>query len=308
MIPIAALRASVKYLSFPLTMGIGTCTAAYLIGIGIHPLLASIATVVPATLVVALLERLFPWEAPSCQRDDRRKEVIADLCHLVVFLCVGPLLQGALVLLVVECNRVLGITSMEALWPRSWPLLVQALLALIVWDLGAYWWHRWTHTQSALWRFHAVHHGGDHLYWLNGARLHPLDLLGLYTCGFTLLGILQVPMPTVVLMQVVAAIHGVFMHANIDLRLGPLNYVFSGIERHRWHHSRLPKEGNNNYGDTLIIFDLLFGTHLLPESRDKPEQMGIDPTRPLPTSYLSQLLFPFRWKDRSSREPSGGMQ
>ena len=35
----------------------------------------------------------------------------------------------------------------------------------------------------------------------------------------------------------VSTVVSAFQHANIDLRFGPLNYIFSSNELHRWHHS-----------------------------------------------------------------------
>ncbi len=51
------------------------------------------------------------------------------------------------------------------------------LLALGVWEFGAYWAHRLAHTNALLWRFHALHHAPARLTVLNNFRLHPFDLV-----------------------------------------------------------------------------------------------------------------------------------
>lgn len=59
---------------------------------------------------------------------------------------------------------------------------------------------------------------------------------------------------------------GLLQHCNVDLRLGWLNYVFSMVEPHRWHHTREIAQSNTNYGSNLSIWDVVFGTFYLPRN------------------------------------------
>jgi sterol desaturase/sphingolipid hydroxylase (fatty acid hydroxylase superfamily) len=77
------------------------------------------------------------------------------------------------------------------------------------------------------------------------------------------------------------------------VRLGPLNWIFSMAEPHRWHHSRTLTEANSNYGSNLIVWDLVFGTFLLPPGA--PREIGIADLPRFPTGYLAHLATPFRW-------------
>ena len=99
----------------------------------------------------------------------------------------------------------------------------------------------------------------------------------------------------VALRALFAAIHGIFQHSNLALELGPLNWIFSMAELHRWHHSRSMEEANCNYGQNLIVWDTLFGTRYLPEDREPPVDVGIPDLPGFPTRYLGQLASPFRW-------------
>ena len=87
----------------------------------------------------------------------------------------------------------------------------------------------------------------------------------------------------------------VFQHCNLDLRLGPLNWIFSMAELHRWHHSTLIVESNRNYGQELIVWDAVFGTRFLPPGREPPERIGIPDLPRFPTGYLAHLSSVFRW-------------
>ena len=93
------------------------------------------------------------------------------------------------------------------------------------------------------------------------------------------------------------AVHGLFQHANIVLRLGPLNWIFSMAELHRWHHSRRVEESNTNFGQNLIIWDIVFGTRFLPADREPPRDIGIAELPSFPMDYWGQLMSPLRWNE-----------
>ncbi|MFQ5566823.1 MAG: sterol desaturase family protein, partial [Paracoccaceae bacterium] len=85
------------------------------------------------------------------------------------------------------------------------------------------------------------------------------------------------------------AVNGFFQHSNVDARLGPLNWLVAGPELHRWHHSRIVRESNTNFGNNLIVWDALFGTRYLPE-----RQVGVLGllNRAYPKDFLGQTLAP----------------
>jgi len=60
---------------------------------------------------------------------------------------------------------------------------------------------------------------------------------------------------------------------------------------HRWHHSMIIKESNKNFGNNLIVWDLLFGTWHLPKAK-KVEQLGLI-NRNYPLGLIEQLKSPF---------------
>ena len=86
-------------------------------------------------------------------------------------------------------------------------------------------------------------------------------------------------------------LNGFFQHCNIEMRMGFLNYIISGPELHRWHHSKFGEESNNNYGNNLIIWDLLFGTWFLPSDREVGDLGLIN--RNYPLGFMHQLGTPF---------------
>ena len=88
-----------------------------------------------------------------------------------------------------------------------------------------------------------------------------------------------------------------FQHSNIDVRLGWLNYLVSGPEVHRWHHSKLIAESNNNYAHSFVVWDLIFGTYFRPRDRQVDSLGLLDPH--YPKGFWRQLGAPFRRKRRA---------
>jgi sterol desaturase/sphingolipid hydroxylase (fatty acid hydroxylase superfamily) len=86
-----------------------------------------------------------------------------------------------------------------------------------------------------------------------------------------------------------------FQHANIAIRLGPLSWIFSIGNLHRWHHSCDRREADLNYGNTYIFLDTIFGTRYLPKDREPPEKVGIAGLDAFPRGFFAQWISPFRW-------------
>jgi sterol desaturase/sphingolipid hydroxylase (fatty acid hydroxylase superfamily) len=184
---------------------------------------------------------------------------------------------------------------------------VQWVYALIIGEFFLYWVHRLAHEWDILWRFHAVHHSAPRLYFLNATRFHPVDLAISNFAPFVPLMALGATAEVMALFSVTSAVHGFFQHANLPMKLGPLNYFFSMAELHRWHHSPILEEANANYGQNLIVWDIVFGTRFLPKDREPPAKIGITGMPNFPMRYWGQLMSPFNWaKLNSENSESSG--
>jgi ornithine lipid hydroxylase len=136
-----------------------------------------------------------------------------------------------------------------------------------------------------------VHHSVEQLYWLNTARFHPLEKALQMSADSLPFLLMRVDARVLALYYVAYAANGFFQHSNIRLHYGPLNYIIGSAETHRWHHSRLPRESNANYGSTVLVWDLLFGTWYLPKGREV-DQLGLqDPS--YPKSFFNLMRAPF---------------
>jgi len=247
---------------------------------------SSYAAVVFGAVAVLLLELTIPYDA-SWRPD--REDVRNDLLFMVVVQMVLPTLL----------TLFFGITLIRALqasdlsvtewWPRDLPIAVQVVLMLLVAELLRYWLHVAAHN-TPLWRLHAVHHSPKKLYWLNVGRFHPAEKAMQFLFDVLPFIVVGVGEPVFAAYFIFYAINGFFQHSNVDARYGALNYVVSGAELHRWHHSKRIEESNNNYGNNLIVWDLVFRSWFLPRDRRVGELGLLNPD--YPTDFVSQLTTP----------------
>jgi sterol desaturase/sphingolipid hydroxylase (fatty acid hydroxylase superfamily) len=145
------------------------------------------------------------------------------------------------------------------------PLCVQALLVVVLGDLGLYWAHRLSHSVPWLWRFHAVHHSVETLDWVAAHREHPLD--GLYSHLFLTLPavLLGVGREEIMAVYVFRGASAVFVHTNVRMPLGPFGFLFGDPVLHRWHHARVERT-RHNFANLAPYLDVLFGTHYRPDN------------------------------------------
>jgi sterol desaturase/sphingolipid hydroxylase (fatty acid hydroxylase superfamily) len=250
-----------------------------------------VSTYLPILLtagVVAWMEARFPHRREWVPGGS---EVQTDLTFMtIVQLAFPPFAAFLFAYALIAPAQALGL-PFSALWPHRLPIWAQAVLMVLAVDFMRYWLHRAAHENRTLWRLHAVHHSVEQLYWLNTARFHPLEKglqMALDSVPFLLM---TVDARVLALYYVAYATNGFFQHCNIRMRYGLLNYIVGSAETHRWHHSREPREANANYGNTVIVWDLLFGTWFLPSEREVGA-LGLH--TPYPRTFLGLMKAPFR--------------
>ena len=281
---------------FPLTMG--AALAFTLVGFSYpganHSLVAGLAVLIFGFLIIPLWERLIPFRATWSKND---RDVTTDVSNLLINSVVTTVEKPLLVVLLVFVTANLSEQFGSNLWPSHWPLLAQLLLMLLVAEFGRYWVHLAAHKVPLLWRLHAIHHSPNRLYFLNAGRFHPLEKIVFQLPEVVPFILLGTNVETIALYFVFNSLHGLFQHSNIKVKLGPLNYIFSMTELHRWHHSKHIEESDRNFGNNLIIWDLVFGTFYYPRDREVEDIGLVNPD--YPKSYIGQLKAPFAQGDIS---------
>jgi sterol desaturase/sphingolipid hydroxylase (fatty acid hydroxylase superfamily) len=250
---------------------------------------------------VATLERLLPRYADW---NHSKGDLLADVIWFPTNLIWAGSLSALWAVLTLKVAIALQAAVGSPVWPGGWPLGVQVALACLVAEFFAYWPHRWMHENAFLWRFHSVHHSPKRVYWLNGIRAHPGEHVFRGFFSAIPLAVLGAPPEVLAYWTILTRVGGLFQHANIDFALGPFAWLFSIGELHRWHHAADKHEADHNYGDTFIVWDVVFGTRYLPSDRPAPHEVGIAGLEAYPKDWLGQVLAPFRIEaiERESEE------
>lgn len=282
------MRRIVQYTAYPAVLLGSLWGNLGLMEAGAGVLLSTYLPVTVGTLMVIGMEITMPYRAawkPS------RTDVAQDSMFLALVHVAWPkmLAIGAAYLLFDVWNS--RGWSTFVWWPREWPVPMQTIMMALMVDSTRYWLHRISHEWAPLWRFHAVHHSPHRLYTLNVGRFHPIDKGLQFLLDSLPFIVMGVPQAALSLYFVWYAVNGFFQHSNADVKLGWLNYLVSGPELHRWHHSMWTQESNNNYGNHLIVWDWLFGTRYLPPDREVG-LLGLM-NRRYPGGFIDQMSAPF---------------
>jgi sterol desaturase/sphingolipid hydroxylase (fatty acid hydroxylase superfamily) len=231
----------------------------------------SLLVIVGASVGIALLERVFPYQ-PG-QRILRR----GFWLDFAVYGLLQSWVLGLVISWVIrEIDAASGGVSGLGL-VRGWPVWVQLVFFVVTHDLYIYVFHRAMHGSTWLWRVHEAHHSTREVDWVAGARSHPLEILINQTIEWLPMILLGASPEVPVLKGVVSAVWGNFIHSNLDVRMGGLQYVINGPEMHRWHHAQeLPWPGKN-FATKLAVWDFVFGTAYYPHGaeRVKPKAYGL---------------------------------
>lgn len=174
------------------------------------------------------------------------------------------------------------------------PAVLTLLAAIAAIDFAAYWRHRFEHS-PALWRIHATHHADEAMNWLTLHRKHPLGeglSLAVDLLPALLLGL---PVGAIVVASLVRAWWGYLIHADVPWTLGALGKVLMSPAAHRLHHIRDEALMGANFGNTITLWDRLFGTYTDPAPYVNCETGIAEGTR----DVAGELLRPFEaryWK------------
>lgn len=243
----------------------------------------SMLIIISAAVLFIMLERLFPYtKGQKVLRegffDDLALYTIAQsyILSIIIF--------GYIIYFI---DNTTGLSRLQIF--ANVPIWIQLVFFTITHDIYIYWMHRWQHSNKWLWRIHEAHHSPKKVDWLSGSRSHALEILINQTIEFMPIILLGSPVELIAYKGVISAVWGMYIHANIDVKTGKLQKIINGPEMHRWHHST-GKGRNRNFATKLAIWDWIWGTAYLPET--KPEEYGLKTY--FPAHYLSQTLFAFR--------------
>ncbi len=214
-------------------------------------------------MVVVALERRFPFKK---QRFFREGFFVDFFWYTLVH---SYILGFAIDWIIRAMDSGSGLSRLHLV--SAWPIWAQLLFFFVVHDFYIYWFHRAQHRNKHLWRVHEAHHSGRDVDWVAGSRSHALEILINQTIEYAPIVLLGGHPELALMKGTLDAVWGMYIHSNIDVRSGALQYVINGPEMHRLHHAQDMMIGNRNFSTKLAIWDWLFGTAYLPRDINVPD-------------------------------------
>lgn len=177
---------------------------------------------------------------------------------------------------------------------RDLPWSAMFALTLVAQTLASYWLHRLMHQTPLLWRVHRVHHADSLVDVSTSFRNHPLELLLTIPVAALIILVLGAPVSVVLATETFFFAAALWEHADIHLpdRVDrALGVVLVTPRLHRLHHNPDRTLHDSNYGNSIIVWDRLFGT-----LSDQPDRkpVGLEGQLDRPDHFLDQILSPLR--------------
>jgi sterol desaturase/sphingolipid hydroxylase (fatty acid hydroxylase superfamily) len=226
-------------------------------------------TLVAVVLIFDSLERHRPGHSVN-----RRKDLGLNFLAILVVIIAGEAWQR-LILSAFATARLIrpGISGLPQI-----PSAAKIFLGLILADFSLYWVHRGMHWSGLLWRTHVFHHSIEELWWLSGSRTSVTHLfLFAVPQVFIAYVLLHLSPREAGMAFSIGVFVNVWIHTNLTVNIGPLQWLFITPNYHRLHHGRreLPR---TNLGFIFTIWDRVFGTYADPRSKGKDFALGFVPT------------------------------
>jgi sterol desaturase/sphingolipid hydroxylase (fatty acid hydroxylase superfamily) len=182
------------------------------------------------------------------------REAWANVFNQLFNEAVGALLTGALFMgiyaFVYANARLFDIPFVWWAW----------VLAFLLSDLAYYTDHRIAHRTGFFWALHIPHHSSREMNLLVSPRGSIFDLRGVMSPCYFLIAFIGINPLMFLAVKFLGNLWGIFNHTRLVHRMGVLENILATPANHRVHHGIEPKYLDRNYGQTLILWDRLFGT------------------------------------------------
>ncbi len=174
---------------------------------------------------------------------------------------------------------------------KNWSVPAQVLFFLITHDFYIYWFHRLQHANKFFWRTHEAHHSGKEVDFLEGSRSHVVEIIINQTIEFLPIIVLGADPAVLPIKALLDAVFGMFIHANIDVKMGKWKYIFNSPELHLWHHANYQEVFHANFSTKFAFWDYLFGTAYFPGHKPGNERENWGLYYDYPKDYFLQHAF-----------------
>jgi len=172
------------------------------------------------------------------------------------------------------------------------PTGIHFVLAILLFDLWTYAWHRLNHKIGFLWRFHRVHHSDTHMDVTSATRFHFGEIVLSSILRIPIILIIGITLPELIVYELLMILVVQFHHANIALPKSldhVLRLVIVTPGMHKLHHSRDVLEQGSNFTAFLSIWDRLLGTYLIRQDLENVK-LGVDEFTDTETLTIKDMM------------------
>lgn len=179
----------------------------------------------------------------------------------------------------------------------GWPIWLEFILAVLIFDFAIWAQHLITHKVPLLWRLHRVHHADRDMDVTTAIRFHPVEIALSMLLKIGLVYLIGPSILAIVMFEILLNGTAMFNHSNLRLPLGfdrVLRLFLVTPDMHRVHHSVHRYEHDSNYGFSLSLWDRLFGTYIAqPEAGHDEMTVGLHWQDDRPARLGWVLALPF---------------
>ena len=278
------LKNLIRVIYLPLFLLGGNAIALYIVGNDFsHAWLFAVAA--GFIFLAFCLERVAPYDRVF---NLNQGDSLRDWCHFLVN-------ESMALIGILTVPFTAALLAIPSIWPVSWALWQQLLLAILIADVGITLAHFASHRFAFLWRLHAVHHSVKRMYGFNGLMKHPLHQLIETLAGTAPLLLMGATQDVLSLFVVAVILQLLLQHSNVAYFTGPFKYILAVNVVHRFHHIGNAKEGDVNFGLFTSITDWILGTAFFdPNRKIGSGDIGLEDRPDYPKKYLEQLVEPFK--------------
>jgi sterol desaturase/sphingolipid hydroxylase (fatty acid hydroxylase superfamily) len=251
-----------------------------------------------ASILIYLAEISFPWR--------KNQPLIRDHFWLDIFylfwnyFLFSLIAYNAVSMVAVQAFNdfigLFGITNIVAFQVANLPGWSQLLLIFVLRDFMQWNIHRMYHHVNWMWEFHKVHHSTKEMGFAALLRYHWMENIIYRTLEYIPLAMIGFGISDFFIVHIFTLVTGQIGHANLNIPLGKLKYIFNGPQMHLWHHAKnLPENRPNgfNYGITLSVWDYIFRTNYWP-SNNENLAVGLADEENFPEDFVGQNIEPFK--------------
>lgn len=162
----------------------------------------------------------------------------------------------------------LGLLIPFNVWSFSnWEIhpILNFIICFLLVDFLHYLAHRIHHSIPLLWSFHRLHHSDKDVDVMTSWLHHPFEVISTYLLITFLYVVFDIPLEVIYAYSLVFILHVAFTHTKIVIPNNVdrwLRFLIVTPNAHRLHHSTDMREGNSNFGQLFLIWDIVFKTHI----------------------------------------------